>query len=177
MSQTMGKVKSIQPQRGFWLRCFLDGSIWIALTFLARAGFSSPIDIPGPEHLTHVDGLVVNSSGHAVVDVGITLVRDEKVAYQTKTGPSGEFHFDHVSGHYTFRVARSEYAPAVREIVVTDEIVTRVARKKLYVILGPGACTDECSAVLTNKREFEHDIREKQKTLEQGIVENNATQK
>jgi Carboxypeptidase regulatory-like domain len=163
MSYMMGTMKGVQPQRGFWLRCFLDGAIWTAMILAAPAGFSAPIDIPGPEHLTHVDGLVVNSLGHPVVDVGVTLVRDEKVAYQTKTGPSGEFHFDHVSGHYTFRVARSEYAPAVREIVVTDEIVTRVARKKLYVIVGPGACMDECSAVLTNKREFEQEIREKQK--------------
>jgi hypothetical protein len=62
-----------------------------------------------------------------------------------------------------FRVARSDYAPAAREIVVTDEIVTRVEHKKLYVIVGPGACMDECSAVVTSKREFERDIREKQK--------------
>jgi hypothetical protein len=156
-------MNGVQPQRGFWLRCFLDGAIWTAMILAAPAGLSAPIDIPGPEHLTHVEGLVVDSLGHPVADVGVTLVRDEKVVYQTKTGQSGEFHFDHVSGHYTFRVARSEYAPAVRDIVVTDEIVTRVARKKLYVIVGPGACMDECSAVLTNKREFEHEIRDKQK--------------
>jgi hypothetical protein len=163
MRHMMGKAKGIQPQRGFWLRCFLDGAISCALVVTAPLGLSAPIDIPGPEHLTRVEGLVVNGLGHPVVDVGITLVRDGKVAYQTKTSTSGEFHFDHVSGPYTFRVARSDYAPAVREIVVTDEIVTRVARKKLYVIVGPGACMDECSAVLTNKHEFEHDIREKQK--------------
>ncbi len=60
-----------------------------------------------------------------------------------------------------FNVARSKYAPAVREIVVTDEIVTRVERKKLYVIVGPGACMDACSAVVTSKREFEETIRRK----------------
>jgi hypothetical protein len=141
----------------------LDGAIWSALILTAPAGFSSPIDIPGPEHLTHVDGLVVNTAGHAVADLEVTLVKDEKVAFQTRTDKSGEFRFEHVSGRYMFRVARSEYAPAAREIVVTDEIVTRVERKKLYVILGPGACMDECSAVVTSKREFERDIREKQK--------------
>ncbi len=163
MSNTMGIIKGVQPQRGFWLRCFLDGAIWTALILAAPVGFSSPIDIPGPEHLTHVDGLVVNTSGHAVADLEVTLVKDDKVAFQTRTNTSGEFHFEHVSGRYMFRVARSDYAPAVREIVVTDEIVTRVERKKLYVIVGPGACMDECSAVVTSKREFERDIREKQK--------------
>jgi hypothetical protein len=159
----MGIVKGVQPQRGFWLRCFLDGAIWTALILAAPRGFSSPIDIPGPEHLTHVDGQVVNTSGHAVADLEVTLVKDDKVMFQTRTNTSGEFHFEHVSGRYMFRVARSDYAPAAREIVVTDEIVTRVERKKLYVILGPGACMDECSAVVTSKREFERDIREKQK--------------
>lgn len=153
----------ITGQRGFWLRCFLDGAIWTALIMAAPFAFSSQVDIPGPEHLTHVDGLVVNTAGHAVADLEVTLVRDDKVAFQTRTDKSGEFRFEHVSGRYMFRVARSEYAPAVREIVVTDEIVTRLERKKLYVILGPGACMDECSAVVTSKREFEHDIREKQK--------------
>jgi len=163
MSNSMGIVKGVQPQRGFWLRCFLGGVIWTALILAAPVGWSAPIDIPGPEHLTHVEGLVVNSSGHAMADLEVTLVKDDKVAFQTRTNTAGEFHFDHVSGHYMFRVARSEYAPAAREIVVTDEIVTRVEHKKLYVILGPGACMDECSAVVTNKREFERDIREKQK--------------
>jgi hypothetical protein len=155
----MGIVKGVQPQRGFWLRCFLGGAIWIALILAAPVGFSSPIDIPGPEHLTHVDGLVVNTSGHAVADLEVTLVKDDNV--MTRTNSAGEFRFEHVSGHYMFRVARSEYAPAVREIVVTDEIVTRVERKKLYVIVGPGACMDACSAVVTSKREFEQTIRRK----------------
>jgi hypothetical protein len=163
MRHMMGKAKGIQPQRGFWLRCFLGAAIWCALIVTAPLGLSAPIDIPGPEHLTHVDGLVVNTAGHAVADVEVTLVKDDKVAFQTRTDKSGEFRFEHVSGRYTFRVARSEYAPAAREIVVTDEIVTRVERKKLYVIVGPGACMDECSAVLTDKREFERDLREKQK--------------
>jgi len=159
MRQIMGTMKGVQPQRGFWLRCLLGGAIWTAVILAPRVGLSAPIDIPGPEHLTYVEGLVVNSQGHPVVDVRISLDRDGKVAYQTKTSQSGEFHFDHVSGAYTFRVARSDYAPAVREIVVTDVIVTRVERKKLYVIVGPGACMDECSAVLTSKGDFEKEIR------------------
>jgi hypothetical protein len=157
----MVENSGIQPQRGFWLRCFLDGVIWTAVILAAPVGLRAQIDIPGPEHLTHVEGLVVDSSGHAVADVDVMLVKDDQVAFQTRTNASGEFRFEHVSGRYMFRVARSKYAPAAREIVVTDEIVTRVQRKKLYVILGPGACMDECSAVVTSKREFEQTIHRK----------------
>jgi len=161
MRSAVGEMFGIPRQRGFWLRCFLGCAIPISVFLSGLGPVRAQIDIPGPEHLTHVEGQVVNTAGHPVVNVEVTLVRDNKVAYRTRTGQSGEFHFEHVAGPYTFRVARSEYAPAVREIVVTEEIVTRVERKKLYVILGPGACADECSTVLTSKREFERDIREK----------------
>ena len=127
----------------------------MGLLYLAGAGFlKAQVDIPGPERLSHVDGYVVNPVGHPVADLEVTLLRDDKIAYQTKTDKAGEFRFDHVSGQFTFRVARSEFSAAEREIVVTDEIVTALERKKLYVILGPGACKDECSSVLTSKTQF-----------------------
>jgi hypothetical protein len=98
-----------------------------------------------------------------MADIEVTLARDDKTAYQTRTDKNGEFRFDHVRGPYTFRVARSEYSAATREIVATDEVVTALERKKLYVILGPGACKDACSSVLTSKRDFDRAIREKNK--------------
>jgi hypothetical protein len=90
-------------------------------------------------------------------------MRDDKVAYQTQTDATGGFRFDHVSGRFTFQAARSKYAAASREIVVTDEVVTALERKKLYVILGPGACQDACSSVLTSKKDFEREIRKNKK--------------
>ena len=51
--------------------------------------------------------------------------------------------------------------PQLREIVVTDEVVTALERKKLYVILGPGACQDECSLILTSKHDFDREIRKR----------------
>ncbi len=134
---------------------------WALPLLLLSSSVSAQLEIPGPTHLTHVEGQVVTSAGKPVANLEVTLNQDDKVAFRTSTNQSGEFRFEHVSGRYIFRVARSKYAPAVREIVVTDEIATRVERKRLYVILGPGACMDECSAVLTNKREFDREIREK----------------
>ena len=146
---------------GLWLRCFLGGAMWTLLCFGVASPLIAQVDIPGPERLTHVEGYVVNTSGHPAADLEVTLTRDEKVVFRSRTDKSGAFRFENVSGQYVFHVKRSEYSPAVRDIVVTDEIVTHLERKKLYVILGPGACMDACSSVLTSKRDFDRAIREK----------------
>jgi Carboxypeptidase regulatory-like domain len=147
---------SICKRRGFWLRCFLSGVV-----FLLAGGLSvAQLDVPKPERLTHVEGIIVNPEGHPMPDILVSLFREEKVSAETRTEKSGEFEFEKVrSGSYVLRVPRTQYAPAARDIVVTDEIVTHLARKKLYVVLGPGACQDECSAVLTSKRDFDRTIR------------------
>jgi hypothetical protein len=157
-----GKI-GIPEQRGFWLRCFLGATFWIWVCVVGCSVLNAQVDIPGPERLSHVVGYVVNPVGRPVADLEVTLKANERVAYQTKTGKSGEFRLAPVRGEYTLHIARSEYAPAVREIVVTDEIVTALERKKLYVILGPGACADACSAVLTSKKDFDREIRENTK--------------
>jgi len=141
---------------GLWLRCFLGAAICLA----CAASLQAQVDMPRPERLRHVDGVVVNPAGHPAVDVPVTLTRDDKVAYRTRTDKSGEFQFEKVSaGPYLFRVERSQSAAAERQIVVTDEIVTALERKKLYVVLGPGACQDACSAVLKSKKDFDRAIR------------------
>ena len=117
------------------------------------------LDLPKAMHLTHVEGFVATSQGKPLVNTEVTLVRDETVAHATRTDNAGAFHFDHVSGRYSFHVARSDYAPAVREIYVEPEIVTSLQRKKLYVIVGPGACMDECSSVFSNKHDFDRAIQ------------------
>ncbi|HEY2472119.1 MAG TPA: carboxypeptidase-like regulatory domain-containing protein [Terracidiphilus sp.] len=159
----IGKM-SIPNQRGFWLRCFLSGTVWVLLCIAGSGSLKAQLDLPGPERLSHVEGLIVNDTGHPVVDLEVTLLRDEKVAFQTRTDKSGGFGFQHVpSGAYLFRVKRTANSPAERQIVITDEVVTALERKKLYVILGPGACQDACSSVVTSKKDFDRAIREKNK--------------
>ena len=142
---------------GLWLRCFLGGAICLA----GGGSLTAQVDIPKPERLTHVEGVIVDPKGHPVPDIEVSLARADTVTgvLNTRTDRSGAFHFDHVKGEYIFRVVRSTYAPAERAIVVTDEIVTALERKKLYVVLGPGACQDACSAVLTSKKDFDKAIR------------------
>lgn len=154
----------IQRQRSFWLRCFLSAALRVTLlqgTFCCL--LPAQVDVQTPLHLTRVDGYVVDTAGKPVSNVEITLVRDETVAFKTRTDIVGAFHIDHVAGRYVFRVARSEFAPAIREITVRPEIVTYLERKKLYVIVGPGACMDECSSVYATKHEFDRAIKKKNK--------------
>ena len=163
MKRRTNSRPSLARLAGLWLRCFLGGALWIWICLACATSVNAQVDIPGPERLSHVAGYVVNPDGRPVADLEVTLAQGEKVAYQTRTDKSGEFRFDRVTGQFTFRVARSEYSAAMREILVTDEVVTALERKKLYVILGPGACKDACSTVLTNKREFDRAIRERNK--------------
>jgi hypothetical protein len=114
-----------------------------------------------PLHLAHVEGYVANSVGKPVANAEVTLDRDGTVIYRTRSDQVGAFHFDHVLGHYWFRVARTENAPAAREIEVGDLIESYLERKRLYVIVGPGACADACSSVFTSKHEFEKAIKDK----------------
>jgi hypothetical protein len=141
------------------LRCFLSRTLGVlVLCFVACGSLKAQLDMPKPIRITQVEGFVVNSNGKPVVNAEVTLVRDEKVVYSTRTGGDGAFRIEHVLGRYIFRVGRTEYAPAEGEVVVTNEIVTHLERKELYVVVGPGACMDACSSVFTSKREFEKAI-------------------
>jgi hypothetical protein len=154
-----GKSGFIQTA-GPRLRYFLSRALELALFGVVVCGAShAQLEINGPIRLTSVEGLVVNSWGKPVSNVEVTLSQDGKVVLKTHTDQVGAFQFDHASGDYLFEVARSEYAPAARRIVARMELVTLIERKKLYVILGPGACMDACSSVLTSKQEFNQTLR------------------
>lgn len=160
MTRAAKAIAGISGQRGIWLRCFLGRMLALALVYVAFGGVSyAQPDKDGPIRLMHVEGFVVNSHGTPVVNAEVTLSRDDKVRLSTRTDQSGAFHFDHAEGNYMFGVARTENAPAAHPIVVRAELATIVDRKKLYVVLGPGACEDACSSVYTSKQEFDHAIR------------------
>lgn len=134
----------------------------IALTVLLclaawPASHAQP-DAPQVIHLVHLRGVVVNPKGQPVANADVSLLKDDRVAYATHTDASGQFVFDHVDGHWVFHVKTPGYSIAVRNIVVEFEM-SALARKQLYVILGPGACNDDCSSVFTSKRDFDRVIR------------------
>jgi hypothetical protein len=142
----------------------LSGALRLALLGAAVSVVAfGQIEREGPIHLSNVEGYVVNSKGKPVADAEVTLSQDEKVVLSTRTDRAGAFRFEHADGHFVFRVGRTMFAPAEREILVRVELATAVARKKLYVIVGPGACADACSSVSTSRREFDRVISENSK--------------
>lgn len=114
---------------------------------------------PAPFHVAHLRGVVVDEKGKAVPGVDVTLVRNEKILYTTKTDKAGRFNFDHISGAYWLRMKPAGYSTVNREVIVGVEALMYLRKTAMYVILGPGACTDDCATVLTDRDKFEKAIR------------------
>jgi hypothetical protein len=132
----------------------------ISLACAAPFVFAGPqLEIPGPFHLSHLAGIVVGQNGMPVERAEVNLVQDEKIVYSTRTDAKGHFQFKGVTGHYVLRMHVPGYSIVSREVIVGFEIVTALEGNKLYVILGPGACSDDCSSVFTSKREFNQALR------------------
>ena len=148
---------SAMPSKERTSRVLIIAAVWACVFAGAKA--HAQVAPEKPLHLAHVDGFVTNSEGKPLVNAEVTLDQDGAVKYRTRTDDRGAFKFDHVVGHYWLRVARTQYAPAAREVGVGDLVETYLERKKLYVVVGPGACEDACSSVYTSRREFEKAIK------------------
>ena len=132
----------------------------IAAAFPAMAMAAHPqLEGPGPYHLAHLHGVFVDAKGNPIPGAAVTLIdRDNKVKSSTTTDRSGKFQIKHISGHYWLHVKTPGYSVVNREVVV-GEAVTYLHGATLYVIAGPGACSDDCSTVFTSRTQFEHAIR------------------
>jgi hypothetical protein len=160
MTVAMREKTGIPKQRGFWLRCFLGGACFAMALFVVAGGVLwAKVEPPGPLHLWRLHGFFVTSGGKPVENVDVTLVRDGKVLYTTKTDRTGKFAFDHVRGRYSLHIDRSnDYSELSREVIVGLETATILRGNTLYIVAGPGACTDDCASVFTNKSDFERVI-------------------
>ena len=143
-------------QRGFWLRCFLGAAF-----FAAAGSFTwAKVEPQGPLHLWRLHGFYMDAKGQPISSAELTLERDGTVRYKTKTDASGWFAFEHVSGRYTLHIDKSaNYSQLSREVVVGLETATILRKNTLYLVAGPGACTDDCSSVFTSKYDYENAIR------------------
>ena len=126
-----------------------------ALTFRANA----QITVLKPLHLSQVHGVVTDRAGKPVANAEVVLVRKKSVASKTKTDDRGRFALDRVSGQYWLRVSGVGYSPAAREVIIGPDLETVFRRAELYVMLEPGACSDDCSLVYTNKKKFDRAVR------------------
>jgi len=135
------------------LRCFLGRTfaVWIVLCVVAHA----QLEMPKPFRLSHLAGVVVDPNGKPVDNAEITLLRDDKVVRTTQTDAAGRFAIKNVTGHYSIRMKTPNYSIVSRDVFVQLELVTQIAGNRLYVILGPGQCSDDCSTVVTSKNDFD----------------------
>jgi hypothetical protein len=160
MTLAICKKAGISKQRGFWLRCFLGRACFAMAVLLGLAGFAwAKVEPPGPLHLWRLHGFFTDRSGKPIGNAEVTLIRNGATLYQTKTDGSGRFAFDHVYGRYSLHIEKAkDYSELSREVIV-GEAATVVRSHQLYVIAGPGACTDDCSSVFTSRSEFDRTVR------------------
>jgi len=142
------------------LRCFLGRAFAvIALLFVLCCASQAQLEKPKPFRLSHLAGVVVDPNGKPVNNAQITLLRDDKVIRTTQTDSAGRFAIKNVTGRYVIRMKTPNYSIVSREIFVQLELVTQIAGNRLYVILGPGQCSDDCSTVFTSKNDFDKALR------------------
>jgi hypothetical protein len=131
-------------------------AVWV----VAAALMWGKVEEPGPMHLWRLHGFYMTPTGKPIGNVEISLSRDGVVRFKTTTDASGRFAFEHVAGRYRMQIEKAQdHSQLTREVVVGLETATVLKRNTLYVIAGPGACTDDCSSVFTNKSDFEKAVR------------------
>jgi hypothetical protein len=130
----------------------------VAMT-LSSVTAHAQLDPPGPFHLARLHGVYVNAKGDPIQGAQVTLQQNDKVVYATKTDAAGRFAFRHVSGHFWLHVNAKGYAQLDREVIVGLEALTYLRTDTLYVIAGPGACSDDCCTVFRSRSKFDEAIR------------------
>ncbi len=146
----------IFQQRSFWLRCFLGAAFFSAAAPVAWG----KVEPQGPMHLWRLHGFYMNAAGQPIDNAELTLQRDGAVLYRVKTDAAGRFAFEHVRGRYTLHIEKSSnYSQLSREVIVGVETATVLRKNTLYIVAGPGACTDDCSSVFMSKYDFDNAVR------------------
>ena len=128
--------------------------------FLTSVVAYAQIEAPRPYHLAYVRGVFVDAKGNPIQGAAVTLDKDDKVMYSTRTDRAGRFEIKHVSGRYRLHVDMKGYSTVDRQVIVGLEAETYLHGSTLYMIAGPGACTDDCSKVFTSRGKFDEAIRE-----------------
>jgi hypothetical protein len=133
----------------------------IAAAMLLCLGIAAHAQPDPPEllHLARLHGVFVNAKGKPIANAVITLVQNQKVAYSAKTDASGKFEIRHVSGRYRLQMRSPGYSPVNRDVIVGLEAFMYLRSSMIYIIAGPGACTDDCASVFTDKSTFNQQLK------------------
>jgi len=144
------------------LRCFCGSGflVCLAMWLTIAAPLTAQIEIR-TLHLARVHGSVSDRTGRPVGDARVYLVSgtDETTVKETRTDTLGKFNLGRRDGSYWLRVEAKGFSTAGEHVIVGLTFWALFHSSRLYVMLGPQACMDDCSPVWTNKRQFEHALR------------------
>lgn len=131
----------------------------LAASVLAMAAAAhAQVAAPAPYHLARVRGVFVDAKGNPIPGAAVTLDQNDKALYSTKTDRAGKFEIKHASGRYWLHINMKGYSTVNREVIVGVETLMYLHSEPLYVIAGPGACSDDCSSVFTSRSKFDQAI-------------------
>jgi hypothetical protein len=136
------------------------GLVVAAASLLAMAtGAPAQVSFDPPYHVAHIRGVFVDAKGKPIPGAAVTLDQDNQVKFSTRTDRAGRFEIKHAAGRFWLHLHENGYAPVDRQVIVGIEAVSYLHGSTLYMIAGPGACTDDCSKVFTSKDRFQQAIR------------------
>lgn len=132
----------------------------IAASVLAMAAAGhAQLEAPAPYHLARLRGVFVDAKGNPIADAAVTLDRGDKVVHATTTSQAGKFEIKHASGRYWLHLNKRGYSTVGRKVIVGEEMLMYLHSSTLYIIAGPGACSDDCSTIFTSKAKFDRALR------------------
>ena len=162
MRVRVGREDGVSKQRGFWLRCFLGASLGTASLMILTTGapVRAQISVNPPYHMARLRGVFVDAKGNPIAGAAVTLDQNDQAKYSASTDGTGRFDIKHISGRFWLHLHAKGYAPVGRQVVIGLEAEPYLHGSTLYIIAGPGGCSDDCSTVFTSKGKFERAIRD-----------------
>ncbi|HEY2858986.1 MAG TPA: carboxypeptidase-like regulatory domain-containing protein [Terracidiphilus sp.] len=170
MTWAMGERIGISRQRGFWLRCFLGGTI-----VLLGVNVQAQVDcmVQPAIHVSQARGRVFDLTGVPIPNVAITLTREGQVVSTTTTLEDGGFAFIAPAGKYELEMNAEGFGHSTLYLQSGTDMVSLVHRGQLQVILGLPFLN--CTWGTTSKRKFDREVQQGRDRLRER-AQHNGTQ-
>jgi hypothetical protein len=134
----------VHQQRGFWLRCFLGGALFILAAMGPAEAISYAQCVYPTIRVSKVQGVVFDPNGEPIRDVAISLKSDDRILASATTDEAGRFSISATPGKYD----------------VGTDLARAFVPTRLFMILDPGMKMENCTFTTTSHRKFEMAVRE-----------------
>src|SRR5580698_4097538 len=148
-------------QRGFWLRCFLGGVIFMLAAMGPVAVFSRAQCVERTIRASRIQGLVLDPYGRPIPNVMIELRTEDKIIATATADETGRFSIHASPGECEIVAKARGFETTYAALDVGNDLVRAIRPTRLFMILDVRrALLDQCSFTTTSRREFEKLIRE-----------------